>query len=160
MVLLRIIWHPLLPLGMSMSFSLGFQILFSCTPFLGVSQWPCLGWGGGRGKSMGGGRTHTCITWSRGLWGGLEGGQGTESTETLLWICSILLPGVLLQFWSHRLHLQSVTLKFFRDRSFRPHFEHSENPFYDVQHYKVFACPKWKCPKCCLRVMANSAENK
>ena len=88
---------------------------------------------------MEGGRTHICITWSRGLWGGLEGGQGTESTETLLWICSILLPGVLLQFWSHRLHLQSVTLKFFRDRSFRPHFEHSENPFYDVQHYKVSA---------------------
>merc|ERR1719234_590981 len=26
-----------------------------------------------------------------------------------------------------------------RDRSFRPHFEHSENPFYDVQHYKVLA---------------------
>ena len=26
-----------------------------------------------------------------------------------------------------------------RDRSFRPHFEHSENPFYDVQHYKVWA---------------------
>ena len=24
-----------------------------------------------------------------------------------------------------------------RDRSFPPHFEHSENPFYDIQHYMV-----------------------
>ena len=32
-----------------------------------------------------------------------------------------------------------LSLRISRDRSFRPHFEHSENPFYDVQHYKVFA---------------------
>ena len=40
--------------------------------------------------------------------------------------------------WSRRILLYSLwSFALCRDRSFPPHFEHSENPFYDIQHYMV-----------------------